>query len=281
MDFEDRKLPRIPRWVFVFALPLVVVACFFKSFFTIVPTGHVGIQTRFGQVQTDALGEGFSFINPLNSVNPLSIQVQKHSANYDASSSDMQKVHVAMYLNYRVDPRQAAVKVYQEVGAEYESKIVDPAAQEVLKAVTAKHQAAEILQNRANIKTEVETNLKAWLDKYGLELKEVSIADIKFDAQYEQAIETKQIEEQKAEQKKYELMSATKQAEIVVAKAKGEAEAMKIKGEAEAAYNDSVAKSLTPTMVQQLYLQKWNGQLPQFMTGDKGNLLLQIDPLKK
>ncbi|HSB80475.1 MAG TPA: prohibitin family protein, partial [Candidatus Methylomirabilis sp.] len=48
---------------------------------------------------------------------------------------------------------------------------------------------------------------------------------------------------------------------------KGEAEAIRIKGEAESNYNQKVAASLTPTLIQQQYLLKWDGKLPQFSAG--------------
>jgi regulator of protease activity HflC (stomatin/prohibitin superfamily) len=121
-----------------------------------------------------------------------------------------------------------------------------------------------------------------WLAKYGIELKEAALANIRFDPAYEKAIEDKQIEEQRAEQKLYELVQARRQAEIVAATAKGkgdaaraqadgEADALRTKGQAEATYNANVAASLTPTLIQQQYLVRWNGQLPQYILGEGNN----------
>ena len=109
-------------------------------------------------------------------------------------------------------------------------------------------------------------------------MKEASLANIRFDPAYEKAIEAKQIEEQKAEQKRYELIQAQRQAEIAAAqakgqgdaareKAKGDSEAIRIRGSAEAEYNQKVAASLTQTLIQQRYLEKWDGKLPQFSAG--------------
>jgi hypothetical protein len=107
-----------------------------------------------------------------------------------------------------------------------------------------------------------------------------------FDKAYETAIESKQIEEQKAEQKKYELLQAQKQAEIVAAAAKGvgdaareqskgQAEALIIKANAEAEYNKKITASLSNILIQQQYLLKWDGKLPQFVTNG-GGMLFQI-----
>jgi regulator of protease activity HflC (stomatin/prohibitin superfamily) len=211
----------------------------------------------------------------------MDARVGRHAAKYDAASKDLQAVHVDMVLNYRLIADRAP-EVFRGIGLNYSSVIIDPAAQEVLKANTATHNAAEILLKRPAIKGDIQRELTAWLAKYGIELKEASLANIRFDQNYEKAIEAKQIEEQKAEQKRYELIQAQRQAEIVAAQAKGKgdaareeakgvAEALRIKGEAEATYNARVAASLTPVLIQQQYLARWDGHLPQYNLG--GNVV--------
>jgi len=201
-------------------------------------------------------------------------------------TKDLQAVLVEMVLNYRLLPERAP-EVYQKIGVNFANVIILPAAQEVLKANTALHVANEILRQRPKIKLDVQETLATWLAKYGVELKEAALANIRFDKAYEKAIEDKQIEEQRAEQKLYELTQAQRQAEIVAATAKGkgdaaraqaegEADALRTKGEAEAMYNAKVAASLTPALIQQQYLMRWNGQLPQYMLGGDNSLLLQL-----
>ena len=140
-----------------------------------------------------------------------------------------------MVLNYRLTPDKAT-EVYQRIGPNYASVIIDPAAQEVLKANTALHVSHRDPPPAPKIKSDVQRELTTWLAKYGIEVKEAALANISFDKAYEKAIEAKQIEEQKAEQKRYELIQAQRQAEIVAAQAKGQGDAAreKAKGEAEA-----------------------------------------------
>jgi regulator of protease activity HflC (stomatin/prohibitin superfamily) len=267
------KALRLVAWLLVPIGALMILS----SGIRMIGAGQVGVALLFGKVTPLALHEGINLVNPLYDVVEMNTRVQKHQARYDAASKDLQAVHVEMVLNYRLKPDQAA-DVYQRIGPNYASVIIDPAAQEVLKAVTALHIATEILQQRPLIKAAVQKDLTIWLEKYGVELKEAALANIKFDPAYEKAIEAKQIEEQKAEQKRYELIQAQRQAEIAAAqakgqgdaareRAKGEAEAMKIRAEADANYNQKVSASLTPTLIQQRYLEKWDGKLPQFSAG--------------
>jgi regulator of protease activity HflC (stomatin/prohibitin superfamily) len=251
--------------------------------------GQVGVALLFGKVQPIALAEGINLVNPLYDVVQMDTRVLRHQQKYDAASKDLQAVHVEMVLNFRLLPNKAT-EVYQTIGPNFSSVIIDPAAQEVLKANTALHVATEILQQRPLIKADVQRDLTIWLAKYGIELKEASLANIRFDPAYEKAIEAKQIEEQKAEQKRYELIQAQRQAEIAAAqakgqgdaareRAKGEAEATRIRGEAESNYNLKVASSLTPTLIQQRYLEKWDGKLPQFSAGGSTPGMLLNIPL--
>jgi regulator of protease activity HflC (stomatin/prohibitin superfamily) len=289
---RERKEPglevglRLLRAAGFLVIPIGVLVIL-SSMVRMIGAGHVGVAVLFGKVQSSALHEGLNIVNPLYDVVQMDTRVQRHQAKYDAASKDLQAVHVVMILNYRLNPSKAT-EVYQRIGPTYANVIIDPAAQEVLKAETALHVATEILQQRPKIKMAVQDTLARWLDKYGIELREAALANISFDPAYEKAIEAKQIEEQKAEQKRYELIQAQRQAEIAAAqakgqgdaareKAKGEAEATRIRGEAEAAYNQKVAASLTPALIQQRYLERWDGKLPQFSAGgSQPGLLLNM-----
>jgi regulator of protease activity HflC (stomatin/prohibitin superfamily) len=277
------------------AVPILLLALavappaliFVFSVFRVIPAGHVGVKVLFGQVDPVPLREGLNVVwNPLYDVVDMDARVVKHQAKYDAASKDLQAVHVEMVLNSRLIPERAP-DVYRNIGLNYINVIVDPAAQEVLKANTATHNAAEILVRRQAIKGDVQRDLTAWLAKYGIEMKEAALANIRFDAAYEKAVEAKQIEEQKAEQKRYELVQAQRQAEIAAAEAKGKgdaareeargvAEALRLKGEAEAAYNAKVAASLTASLLQQQYLSRWDGKLPQYSLGGSAVPFIQI-----
>jgi regulator of protease activity HflC (stomatin/prohibitin superfamily) len=256
------------------------------SSFVVVDAGHIGVVTVFGNVEKEPLYNGLHFVLPYKDVVQMDTRVQKHEARYDAASVDIQAVHAVMALNYRLIGDRAP-EVYRTVGLRYEQSIIDPAAAEVLKANTAVHAANDILQQRPKIKADVQDGLTKWLLKYGIQVTEVSIKDIRFDKDFELAVERKQIAQQVAEQKRYEVDQAKREAEskvarergegaAVQARAEGEAAALRLRAAAEAEYNAKVTQSLTATLIQQQYLSKWDGHLPQFVTGSGGNLLMQI-----
>lgn len=276
----------------ILVLMLIFVGC--NSFET-VDAGHVGVKVLFGEVDTvRALPEGLNFINPFSHVVEMDCRLQKYGAEvkFDCASKDMQDVHVSLIVNARLENARAP-EVFQKTGTDYMEKILQPAAAECLKAEMARHSASDILASREAIKKAVQTSITTWVQKYGIQVAELSLTNISFDAQYEAAIRQKQVEEQKALQKTYELQGAEKAAEIAKAaaaglanaaieQARGAAEAVKlnadadaysrrVRAEAEATANEKIAKSLSTAdgvrVIDLQRVQRWDGKLPGFVGG--------------
>lgn len=293
---------RRPEWVkslelgsqvVLFGGLLIGAFIFVTSVFVVIPAGFVGVKVLFGNVDPRPLNPGLNVIwNPLYDVQKMDTRVVKFQEKYDASSKDQQVVHVTMALNLRLLPDRAP-EVYHGIGVNYLNVIVTAAAPEVLKANTAKHNVAEILHQRQLIKMDVQKGLTEWLARYGLELKEVSLADIRFDKKYEDAVENAQIAERNSVAADWnaraKIVTLKGEGEAELEKAKGEAAATRLRGDAEEYYNSKVSASLRPVVIQQQYLNKWDGKLPQFMTGSSqgplimmpGNLLQDKQEIKK
>src|ERR1700683_2747608 len=108
---------------------------------TKVGTGHVGVLTLFGKVQTgDTLSEGIHVINPLKTNNELSIQTQtlKESASVPSSEGLMMSLDTS--LIYHLNPDHAA-DVFQKIGGDYENVVVEPTLRSAIRESTASHTA--------------------------------------------------------------------------------------------------------------------------------------------
>jgi regulator of protease activity HflC (stomatin/prohibitin superfamily) len=258
----------------------IAAVIFITSIFVIIPTGFVGVKVLFGNVDPQPLYPGFNVIwNPLYDVVKMDTRVVKFEEKYDAASKDQQVVHTRMALNLRLIPERAP-DVYRTIGINYLNVIVTAAAPEVLKANTARHNVAEILHQRQVIKLDVQKGLTEWLARYGLELKEVSLADIRFDANYEKAVENAQIAERNAVASEWnakgKIATQKGDGEADLERAKGESAAKRLRADAEEYYNNKVASSLRPVIIQQQYLGKWDGKLPQIMSGSSQGPLLML-----
>jgi prohibitin 2 len=165
---------------------------------------------------------------------------------------------VTMAVQTRID-REDATKIYQNYGLDYMTQAL-PKIIDSLKAETAKYEAAEIVANRNQIRTEALKTAQSRLTGF-VEVQDLSIVNVEFSSEYEKAIEAKQVAQQRAEQAKYELQQAEVEAEKVVASAKGDAEAIQIKG-------DALAKN--PSVIDLELINKWDGKAPDTLVTTGG-----------
>ncbi|HBE20710.1 MAG TPA: band 7 protein, partial [Cyanobacteria bacterium UBA11367] len=214
---------------------------------------------QFGKVQDQILGEGIHFIIPVvNTVKKLSVQVQKQEISAEASSKDLQDVFTDVALNWHIVPEEANV-LYQQVGDESKvvDRIINPAVEEVLKAVMAKYTAEEIITKREQVKAGVDENLTMRLGDYHVAVDDISLVHVHFSQRFSNAVEAKQIAEQEAKRAGYVALQALKQAEAKVYLAKGEAEAQRL-----------VRETLNTEVLAKQAIEKWNGNLPLIVDAD-------------
>lgn len=70
------------------------------------------------------------------------------------------------------------------------------------------------------------------------------------------------------------MKKAEANAKIAVAQAEGNAKAMKIKADAEAYYNRTIAASLSSQIIQEDWIEKWDGKLPTYMTNGQSPMVM-------
>jgi regulator of protease activity HflC (stomatin/prohibitin superfamily) len=239
--------------------------------FALVNAGERGVLMQFGQVQERVLGEGIHPIIPLvNTVKKLSVRVQKQEISAEASSKDLQDVFTDVALNWHIIPEEANA-IFQQIGAENDvvDRIINPAVEEVIKAVIAKYTAEEIVTKRGEMKAGVDDSLITRLSDYHIAIDDISLVHIHFSQQFSDAVEAKQIAEQQAKRAGFVALKAIKEAEAKVNLAKGEAEALTL-----------LRGTLTPELLERQSIEKWDGKLPMIV-GDGGIELLDLSKLIK
>ncbi len=241
-----RKRPSLAlRLIGLAVLAIIVLVVIFSSY-TIISPGHRGVVVMLGRVEQTVLSEGFHLILPpvVRQVVQVDIRTKKLEVEAEAASSDLQVIMVTGVLNYHVDP-QNVNKLYQQVGLDYESIIIQPAMQEAIKAATARFRVERILMERAVIKDLIASTLTERLAQNYIIVDQFSLANVAFSEEFNKAIERKQVAEQAALQKQYELQAAQKDVEIALARAEGEKKAAVIaaEGRAEARKVEAAAEA--------------------------------------
>ena len=274
---EPRQKANLPKKTILTIIAAVLALILLMSCTVIIPAGHTGVVSVFGQVSSNVLQEGFHFKLPWQSVTKMDNRVVKLEVSTEAFSSDLQTVNTTLAVNYRLNT-DMSYSVYKNVGTKYEDTLVTPAVNEVLKAIIAKYTAEQSITNRSVISGALIQGLNSKLKDEGLTVTDVNIIDFDFSETYISAIEAKQVAEQTYQKAKTEQNQLTmeKQAEaerkIIEAEAalevaKIDAEAVEYAGQKEAAANQAIAASLTPLLVEYYKLQQWDGQLPTVSGG--------------
>src|SRR3989344_6128506 len=188
--------------------------------------------------------------------------VQKGEAKAEAASKGLQIISTVMATNYHLVP-EAVDEVYQKIGAAFEDKVIQPAVQEVIKAVTAKYTAEELIAKRGEVKSAIRTELAERLAVFNIKVVEVSVADFNFSRGFNDAIEAKQVAEQQVAKSKNELERIKVENEQKISQAKAEAEGLKIQRQE---ITESLLK-LREIENQRKAIEKWDGKLPSVTGG--------------
>lgn len=163
---------------------------------TTVSTGHVGVLTLFGRVTGDVLPEGIHLINPLKSVQELSIQTQQIKETASVPSSEGLVMGLDTSLIFKLDHTKAAV-VLQGIQPPYETTLVEPTLRSAIRSVTAAHTANALYSGaREQVAAQIQSELERELAPRGIVVEKVLLRDIQLPATLRASIELKQQAEQ-------------------------------------------------------------------------------------
>lgn len=239
-------------FIFLGLLPL--------SFYMVNP-GHTAIQLRLGKVIGIQNISGFYYKFPLiDNIIIINTQINKAAIETTGMSRDLQTVSVGMVINYRISD---VLKLYQEIGTNFERVIIDPFTQESVKAVIAKFTAEDLIQSRHEAKEKVIQELQDRLAPRYLQLVDFNFIHLDFSPDFIKAVEEKQIAEQSAKTAKN--LTAKVQEEALQTRTRAEAEAYTLRIKKESVTKELIA--LQQVEIQLKAIEKWNGILPRVNGG--------------
>jgi regulator of protease activity HflC (stomatin/prohibitin superfamily) len=262
MDNQDiseiKDILKKGQWRNLFIIGALLLLLFVFKPWVQVGAGERGIVQNFGAVQDVVLGEGLHFKMPVvQTVILMDVKIQKAMTDAASSSSDLQDVDLSVALNYHIIPDKANL-VYQTIGIQFKERIIDPAIQEVMKAVSARYTAEELITKRPAVSTEMQEALTLRLLASNISVDAFSIISFSFSQTFTDAIEAKQTAEQNALKAKRDLDRIKVEAEQTIAAATAEAEALRLQ-----------KMNISPDLIELRKIEanlkaieKWNGILP-------------------
>jgi regulator of protease activity HflC (stomatin/prohibitin superfamily) len=256
-----------PRNVLIIIVLLILFIVVWSTF-VIIPAGSRGVVLWWGSVENRIMGEGLNFKVPIaETVIKVDVRVQPHPfKEIDASSKEYQIVKMTGMMNFHIDP-SFVNELYQKVGLDFAQKVIDPAFNDFVKEVVPTYPIGEILPKREEIRHTAMKKLGDNLSRYHIIVDDIYFADIRFSAEYEKAIEAKQVAQQQVETQKQILAQREIEAQQKVATAKGESQSILLVAQGQAQANDVLSRSITPILVSYKSIEKWNGALPQVSGG--------------
>lgn len=260
----------------LFIAIIIIVALFALTIllnsFTSVPTGYVGIRTRFGKANKDIVQEGLNLQIPMiERIVLMDCRTQKAEIDCSTASRDLQEVTLKVAVNYNVTVDNA-YNIYKNIGVNYESIMISPSILESVKSVTAQYTAEELITKRSEVSDKMEESLKGKIESRGFSVIDFNITDLDFSTAYNQAIEKKQVAEQEAKQAEYELEKAKIENEKKIAEAEANAKVMQVQDSS----TTENALRLKELEIKKNFIEKWNGVLPSTVTGESAIPFLDI-----
>jgi prohibitin 1 len=218
---------------------LIFVLILLMASTTSIPTGNVGVLTLFGRVTGETLAEGIHLVNPLKSVQKLSVQTQSVKESANVPSNEGLILALDTSLLFRLDKNKAAF-VYQTVGANYAEKIVEPTLRAAIRAATSAHTANALYTNaRELVQQQIQDELTVQLAPRGVIVENVLLRDVQLPAMLKGSIEAKQQAEQDALRMSF-----------ILQKEKQEAERKRIEAQGIADFQKIVATGISPQLLE-------------------------------
>ncbi|KAF8468880.1 putative prohibitin-1 [Kalaharituber pfeilii] len=179
---------------------------------------------RISGVKSQVVEEGTHFLIPwLQKAVIYDVRTKPRNISTTTGSKDLQMVSLTLRVLHRPDV-QALPKIYQSLGLDYDERVLPSIGNEVLKAIVAQFDAAELITQREQVSARIRMELLKRAKEFNIALEDVSITHMTFGKEFTRAVEQKQIAQQDAERARFIVEKAEQERQANVIRAEGEAE---------------------------------------------------------
>ncbi|MEF3191827.1 MAG: prohibitin family protein [Campylobacterales bacterium] len=253
--------------------------------FVIINSGEVGILVTMGKYEQTPMEPGFHLIIPFVQ-RVIIVDTKMRIVDYNKEEQAIDRkgitqfspisvldsrglpVEVELTVQYAIKAASAPMAI-ATLGLNWEDKVINPAARDVVRSVIGNFTAEELPVKRNTIAQLITEGLVRAINRIEgqpINLISVQLRNIALPEKVREQIERVQIANQEAEKAKYEVEKAKQVAESRRIEAQGIADAAKIRAEGEAKANELIAKSLNANLIKLKQIeaqQKFNEALSQ------------------
>jgi regulator of protease activity HflC (stomatin/prohibitin superfamily) len=252
----------------------IVLAVFLFASCERINAGHVGVKVnQFGDnkgVSDVVEVTGVVFYNPItHSIYefPTFIQHKEYTGDnsFVVNTKDGSEFRVSPIINYSVqrDKVPTIFAKYRRSLEQIEEGFLKTSVFDAFRLATNKYTADELISNRQQFEIEIRRILETELLSEGFVVNQFT-SNLVYPQTFKQAIEAKNNAVQSALRAENDVKTAEAQAKIQVAKAEGNAQSLLIQAKAESEANRLKQQTLTPLLIQQQFIERWDGKLPVY-----------------
>lgn len=237
----------------------------------VIPSNTVGVKySALHGTSKNTLKEGAHFVTPfVDKIYKIDTTVQERTDDkVSVQTKDAQWAKMQVNVKYEVS-KSNAFKVYKQYKTmdALKDNIIGNYAQNAMNEVCSNYNIIDLLGDKRNeIINKATDILKQDLEKEGVTLKMLTIKDLDAGKKIEKAISDEAVAKKQVETAKQKQEKARTEAETKLIEAEGEANANAVK-----------TKALTPEVLQEQWINKWDGKLPKVTDG---NTMIGLDNLK-
>jgi prohibitin 1 len=216
---------RILNLLTKFAVPAAIgVGVLQNSIYDVRGGTRAVIFDRLSGVKEGVISEGTHFLVPwLQRAIHYDVRTKPRNIATTTGSKDMQMVSLTLRVLHRPEVK-ALPKIYQALGTDYDERVLPSIGNEVLKAIVAQFDAAELITQREAVSNRIRSDLMKRAAEFNIALEDVSITHMTFGKEFTKAVEQKQIAQQDAERARFIVERAEQERQANVIRAEGEAE---------------------------------------------------------
>ncbi len=276
-----------PKTIVIAGAAIAGIIMILSSTFYSINYGTIGVVTRFGQIVGNPAKPGLHVKIPLIDkvlvyrtqkiiYETLAPDVMANSishANYqdyavDTTTKDGQQISVRYTVRFSINPTKVK-EIAERLGTESEvvEKIVKTDSRIWARNMPRSFSALDLYTgNIQEVSEQIAEKLTPSFEENGIILDEFGIRSISFQDEYITIIEQKQIEKEKIATEEYKAQQEEFKKKALITKSQGEAEAQRLQ-----------QATLSDNLIKKLYLEKWNGILPEVMTGTNSSFILDLN----
>jgi regulator of protease activity HflC (stomatin/prohibitin superfamily) len=275
------------KYIITGIVAFILTSMLLDSFYTVQETERAGIRRLGHAISVEPIGPGLHFKLPmLDIADKMQVSIDNFKIeNLRVYTVDNQEVKISIGITYRI-PDNAVLTLLYKVGKPGDASILHNIEQVIADRtlkIFAKHNTIKISEERGDISNQVRNSISQSIqEQFGMEILDLQIPTIKYSDVFvtsvENAVKAKNDAIQaentvvrvrhEGEQK---VVTAKAEANVAITRAEAEKQTriLEADGEAQAIRAKGAALKENPLVIELTVAQRWKGNPPQTILGDK------------